>query len=275
MNREAHVGKGWVRDGVLSTLSKEPATLTEVARKLGVSKSTASYHLALLLQRGVIEEVDSGVARGGVASRRFALRGGSVVVFPTQAQEESELRKLREAFDLQLLALQGSASATNVVGLQVLLYKMYVHMFKITRSEHRRLMIEYGSRAGGALAKHVGGPPSGQAMPSIASFLRESGIGDVDLVGIPGSTVSVLVSSACIGSDYHAGNSCYFLEGFLGGLVAAKMGAQVKVGRLEVPGLSSCCLAVGRVKRLDLGWLSEALLSSPRYSAIYRGRRGG
>ncbi|HYC26891.1 MAG TPA: hypothetical protein VEB67_02570, partial [Nitrososphaerales archaeon] len=221
-----------------------------------------------------IAEVDSEVARGGVPSRKYSLKEGSLVVFPTSSDEESELRRLREVFDLQLLSIQRGGGPVTGEDLEVLLYKMFLHLFRVTRSEHRVLMVEYGARAGTSLASRVKSPSSGQALGAIAVHFREQGIADADLLEIPGSGVHVLVSSACIGSDYHRGNSCYFLEGFLAGLVGAKMGTQVKVGRLEVPGVSSCCLAVGRVKKLDQRWLAEAVLSSPRYSAIYRAGGG-
>ena len=77
--RSAPVGKGWVREGILSGLSVEPSTLTEVSRKLGVSQSTASYHLSLIMDRGVIEVVDSEVGTGGVQMKRYGLKEGSLV----------------------------------------------------------------------------------------------------------------------------------------------------------------------------------------------------
>ncbi|HZW84880.1 MAG TPA: winged helix-turn-helix domain-containing protein [Nitrososphaerales archaeon] len=263
-----------MREEILRVLSKGPSTLTEIAMELGISKSTASYHLALLSEHGVVEPVATRVGRGGVSVVRYGLRSGSLVLFGGGSKEEEELRRLRETFDVETLGWNSSKSETNLVEVQTLLYKLFLRMFRTTRSEHRSIMLEYGERVGSLMSRRVQATSSRQALLGIASFLRESGIAEVDLVEIPSSTVSVLVSSVCIGSDLHVGNSCYFLEGIITGMVREKLGASAVVGRIDVPGLSGCCFATGRVKSLDSNWLAEALLSSPRYSSIGRARGG-
>lgn len=266
------VPKGWVREGILSALSKEPATLTEVAQGLRISKSTASYHLSLLSKRGVIEPVSTRMGRGGVKVVRYGLRSGTFVLFGGAREEENELRRMRETFDLETLGWK-DRSQLGVSQVQTLLYKLFLLMFRITRSEHRRLMLDYGERTGSLLAGRVHATSARQASLAVATFLRETGMSDADLVEFPGSAVSALISSVCIGSEYHIGNSCYFLEGMVGGMVRGKIGAGVAVERVEVPGISGCCIATGRVKSIDQAWLGEALVSSPRYSSINRGER--
>jgi DNA-binding transcriptional ArsR family regulator len=266
------LNKGWVREAVLSSLTVAPMTLTEISSKLGVSKSTASYHLSLLKGKGAIEMVGSAPGKGGVVAKRYALRGGSVVLVPGVQDEEAELARLRETFDLEELAWRSKPGEVGADGLQRLLYKMFLHLFRITRTGHRTLMEEYGRRAGGTLAGWVPTSPSRVALLNVVSYLRSSGIADADLVEVPDTPVTVLVSSSCLGSTAHPGNACYFFEGLLKGILGAKIGTGVKVGRVEVSGFPGCCLAVGRVKSLDLDWIADAVLTSPSYSAINRGR---
>src|SRR2546422_3014139 len=82
------VKKGWVRDGILRSLAREPSTLTALASALGVSKSTVNYHLANLLATGAIEIVDTRVRRGGVVSNEYSLKEGSLVILPSADEEE-------------------------------------------------------------------------------------------------------------------------------------------------------------------------------------------
>src|SRR5712692_158702 len=99
----ASVKKGWVRDGILRNLARNPSTLTTLASTLGVSKSTVNYHLSSLLARGAIEIVDTKVGRGGVVSNEYALKEGSLVLLPSADEEEEELTSLEEVFDVETL----------------------------------------------------------------------------------------------------------------------------------------------------------------------------
>ncbi|MDA4127681.1 MAG: helix-turn-helix domain-containing protein [Thaumarchaeota archaeon] len=270
----AHVDKGWVREGILSALSIEPATLTEVSRKLGVAKSTASYHLSQLVGRGVIEVVDSWVGRGGVQVKRYGLKEGSLVTLLSRGEEEAELGRLRETFDLKALAWESSMGAIGVEEVQSLLYRMFLHLFKIARSQHRALMREYGDRVGAILAKRLTRAPPIRALSGLVEYLSTGGISDLDMVRIPNSAVSVMVLNTCIGSTTHQTNSCYFLEGIIEGAAKSLLGPSIKVGRVYVPRLPSCVIAIGRVRTLDLGRLADTVLESPRYSGTRRGAPG-
>ncbi len=272
-SQSAQVAKGWVREGVLSSLAVEPSTLTEVSRRLGVSKSTASYHLSQLMARGAVEIVGSRKGKGGVVMKRYGLKQGSLVTLMTTKDEEAELARLRETFDLQVLSWESSAGTVDLGKVQSLLYRMFLHMFKIARSEHRALMLEYGRRAGAAIASRAPAVVSKEVPRWTTEYLDDRGLADTDLLELPDSPVSVIISSACIGSTSHQNNSCYFLEGIVEGIVRAKMGPNVKVGRVAVPGVSSCMIAVGRVKKLDPGWVADAVLTSPGHSLLSHGGR--
>ncbi len=270
----AKVAKGWVREGILSWLATRPSTLTEVSRTLGVSKSTASYHLSLLMGKGAVEVVDSRIGRGGAEVKLYGLREGSQITLLSREDEEAELTLLRETFDLGMLAWQ-SSDAIGLEQAQGLLYRMFLHLFRISKSEHTSLMRQYGTTAGAVIARRLPQTRNRDVLPRLAAEFTRTGFSDADVMEIPDTSISVLVSNVCLGSASHASNACHFLEGMVEGAVREMSGPSVRVGRVTVPGVASCLIAVGRVKRFEQEWLAEAILTSSSYAAINRGRYGG
>ena len=266
--------KGWVREGILSALSIEPATVTELASRIGIAKSTASYHLSLLQSRGVVQVIDSEEGRGGVQMKRFALNEGSYVTLLSRKEEEVELGRLRETFDLHALSWESSDANLDLQEAQGLLYRMFLHLFRVSRSQHSTLMREYGRRTGATLARRFPERPLKEGLLGLTSLLADSGLSESDMVEVPNSGVSVIVSNTCIGSTFHPTNACYFLEGIVEGAIAANQGPNVRVGRITVSGVPSCLFAVGRVKRFEGDWLADAFLTTSVYAAINRGKRG-
>ncbi len=219
--------------------------------------------------------VDSSQGKGGVQLKRFGLREGSYVTLLSRREEEAELGRLRETYDLCALSWGRSADSLDGEKLQGLLYRMFLHLFRISRSEHGRLLREYGAHAGDDLASQLPDLPLHGTIAGLTAELARRGISDSDLLEIPRSAVNVIVSNTCIGSTFHPSNSCYFLEGLIDGAVRTKLGQNVKVERLAVPGLPSCVIAVGRAKRMDPQWLSDAVLGSSNYAVINRGPQKG
>src|SRR3989442_15460788 len=151
------VKKGWVRDGILRSLARNPSTLPALVSALGFSKSTVNYHMATLLARGDIEVVDTRVGRGGVVSYEYSLKEGSLVILPSADEEEEELTSIEEVFGVETL-LWGTASELPEGGkFEVLLYKLFLRLFKISKSEHGTLLEGYGYRAGSMLSQAVKG----------------------------------------------------------------------------------------------------------------------
>ena len=258
----ASVKKGWVRDGILRSLARNPSTLTALASALGVSKSTVNYHLANLLARGAIEIVDTRVGRGGVVSNEYSLKEGSLVILPSADEEEEDLTSLEEVFGVETL-LWGTASELPDGGrFEVLLYKLFLRLFKISKSEHRTLLEGYGYRAGSTLSHAVGGRNVRETLRELADEMGKREIASAQVIEMRGTRTAVLVLEKCLGSTDHPGYACHFLEGFIRGIVQPKHGAGQRVERLDVD-LPACCLAVGRPKHASLEWLKEAVMHHP------------
>src|SRR5271154_5359571 len=96
--------KGWVRDAILSFLARRPGTSTEIARELGVSKATVSYHTKALIRRDMIEIADIKSIRGGVYSKSYALKRGALALVRRRDEQEGSLTKLDDAFERLLMS---------------------------------------------------------------------------------------------------------------------------------------------------------------------------
>src|SRR2546428_2916820 len=118
------VKKGWVRDGILRSLARNPSTLTALASALGVSKSTVNYHLANLLARGAIEIVDTRVGRGGVVSNEYFFKEGSLVILPSADEEEEEVKSLEGGLGVEALLLGTADEPPQGGRVEGLLYQL-------------------------------------------------------------------------------------------------------------------------------------------------------
>src|SRR5712691_6689627 len=256
------VKKGWVREGILRNLARNPSTLTSLASALGVSKSTVNYHLSSLLSRGAIEIVDTKVGRGGVVSNEYALKQGSLVLLPSIDEERKELRSLEEVFDVETLTWATASDLPSGEKFEVLLYKLFLHLFRISKSEHRALLRGYGHRAGTLVSHSVSGGNPRESIRRLAREMARRGIASARLLELTGTRTVVLISGRCLSSSDHRSYGCYFLEGLVAGVLQTRYGAGQTVERLELD-LSACCLVVGRPKHTTLEWVKEAVLSQP------------
>ena len=258
----ASVKKGWVRHGILRNLARNPSNLTALASALGVSKSTVNYHLANLLARGAIEIVDTRVGRGGVVSNEYSLKEGSLVILPSADEEENELTSLEETFGVETLLWETASGLPEGSRFEVLLYKLFLRLFKISKSEHRTLLEGYGYRAGSMLSQSVGGRNVRETLRELTDEMGKKEIASAQVIEVRGTRTGVLVMEKCLGSSDHPGYACRFLEGFIRGIVQPKHGAGQTIERLDVD-LPACCLAVGRPKHASVEWLKEVITQHP------------
>src|ERR1700730_4711196 len=144
------IPKGWVRDAVLSSLSKGPKTVTEIAEELGVSKATISYHTKRLLRRDMIEIVDIKSIRGGVYSKTFVLTGDKTRLVMKRQERHEALTKVDEWFKKLLLSWHLEPKRTASDDVEIFLY----HLFRLlaeSGSIDKNTFEEYGKRVGSEL----------------------------------------------------------------------------------------------------------------------------
>jgi DNA-binding transcriptional ArsR family regulator len=240
-------------------LSTQPSTLSEISRRAGIAKSTASYHLFRLVAKGAVVPLGPSEQGVGTQTKRYGLREGSVVTLLSSKDEEAELARLRETFDVFTLRIRSNREEPTGEQIQGLLYGMFLHLFRISKGDHRLLMKEYGSRFWAAIADTM---PKGSLRETLLRFeaLRISKIGLTDLSNF-GATV--VISSSCIGSSFHPSNACFFFEGMIEGASKERHGPNSKVARIDIPGISSCVIAIGKGRKIDIPAVAEAVVASP------------
>jgi DNA-binding transcriptional ArsR family regulator len=84
-----------IRFRIFEILREGPSTATRLARRLGESRGSASYHLRLLARAGVIEEL----AEAGTRRERWWQRPEQLMIIPTDADVEAR------AIDARMLAV--------------------------------------------------------------------------------------------------------------------------------------------------------------------------
>src|SRR6267378_7512940 len=142
--------KGWVRDGVLSYLSKGPGTTSEIARELGVSKATVSYHTKALIRRDMIEIADVKSIRGGVYSKTYSLKRGGLALVRRKGEQAGSLTKVDELFEKLLMSWHLEPKRKPADEIEIFLY----HLFRLlaeSDSLDEGIFEDYGRRVGSEL----------------------------------------------------------------------------------------------------------------------------
>jgi DNA-binding transcriptional ArsR family regulator len=236
--------KGWVRDGILSFLVKGPGTTSEIARDLGVSKATVSYHTKALIRRDMIEITDIKSIRGGVYSKTYALKRGSLALVRRRGEQGDSLTKLDEWFEKLLMSWHLEPSRRPSDEVEVFLY----HLFRLlaeSDSLDDGIFEDFGQRVGADL---IGASLNFTTMKSGLKGLSEY-LGTQNMAQL---TVEVkkgddprLVCAGCFENKEYGSLVCSFTKGLLTGAIRAKRGARQHLERLkQESGTPGCVYAV-------------------------------
>ncbi len=219
--------KGWVRDGILSILAKGPTNPSQMARELGVSKATVSYHTKSLVRRGMIEIEDVKSVRGGVYSKTYALRPGSRVLVHRLEESELSRTKLDELFERLLMTWYLKPERPPADEIKIFLY----HAFRLLgRSDSERNFEEFGIRAGEELfAKSLKFITTKAGLKELVTYLADKKMADMQISS--GKGHERLVCSSCFENDRHGGLVCEFTKGVIEGVLRARRGTRYKVSR--------------------------------------------
>ena len=236
--------KGWVRDGILSLLAKGPATATEVANKLGVSKATVSYHTKALIRRDIIEISDIQSIRGGVYSKTYSLRGAGPPLAGRRGEQEGALSHLDEIFEKMMMTWHLEPKRMPSDEIEVFLY----HLFRILTeadSLDRASLNEFGQRVGNLMiSPALNVPTMKRGLRELADYLSTEGMAEVSAEVEKGQEAR-LVCMGCFENRNYGGLVCSFTEGMLTGAIRAKHGGRPQLERLKrAEGEPGCAFVV-------------------------------
>ena len=234
--------KGWVRDGILSFLSKGPQNSTNMAKELGVSKATVSYHTKSLVRKGMIEISDIKSVRGGVYSKTFALKTGNQVLVHRMSEKEESLSKLEEVFERMLMNRHLSPERALADEIKIFLY----HAFRLLSeagSLDRGIFEEFGVRAGQELVSgSLRFDTLKAGLKEFVAFLGERKMADMRVES--GKNESRIACASCFESAEHGSVVCDFTKGVLEGTLRAKRGAKYTVEREESSEIPACVFTI-------------------------------
>lgn len=238
--------KGWVRDGVLSYLARRPGTATEIARALGVSKATISYHTKALVRRDMIEIADIKSIRGGVYSKTYALKQGSLALARRKDDQTGSLTKLDERFERLLMSMRLGSSRKPADEMEIFLY----HLFRLlaeSDSLDEHILEDYGRRVGdGLISPALRFTNLRSGLKELTEYLASEGFAEV-AASLRKGQEARLVCTGCFENKEHGSLVCSFTKGVLTGAIRAKDGGTLRLERVRPEaGTPSCIFALKR-----------------------------
>jgi DNA-binding transcriptional ArsR family regulator len=236
--------KGWVRDAILSYLTKGTGTATEIAKDLGVSKATVSYHTKALIRRDMIEIADIKSIRGGVYSKTYALKRGSLALVRRKGEQEGSLTQLDEWFEKLLMSWHIEPKRKPSDELEIFLY----HLFRIlaeSDSLDEGIFEDFGQRVGNDL---ISSSLKSVTMKGLLKELSEY-LGAEDMAQVTAEMRKgegpKLICMGCFDNRAYGSLTCSFTKGVLTGAVRAKRGGSSHLERLKhEDGAPGCAFAV-------------------------------
>jgi len=235
--------KGWVRDGILSFLAKGPGTATEIARELGVSKATISYHTKALIRRDMIEIADVRSIRGGVYSKTYTLKRGALALVRRRGEQEDSLSKLDDSFERLLMRWHLEPKRSQSDEIEIFLY----HLFRLlseSDSLDKRIFEEYGQRVGDELiATNLGFSNLREGLEELAEYLVAKEMAIASAETKKGREPKV-VCMGCFENKEYGSLVCSFTQGLVAGVVKARYQGSARVQRDPDTGEAGCVYSV-------------------------------
>jgi DNA-binding transcriptional ArsR family regulator len=238
--------KGWVRDAILSFLARRPGTATEIAKALGVSKATISYHTKALLRRDMIEIADISTVRGGIYSKTYALKQGALTLAGRKGDQAGSITKLDEWFERLLMSMHLEPKRKAADEMEIFLY----HIFRLlaeSDSLDDAIFEEFGRRVGdGLIASSLKFATFRGGLNELVQYLGAEGFAQVSASLRKGEEPK-LVCTECFENKEYGSLVCSFTKGILTGAIKARDGGTVRLERLnQRAGVTGCVYAVKR-----------------------------
>jgi DNA-binding transcriptional ArsR family regulator len=218
--------KGWARDRILSVLLEKPATLTEIAGRVGISKSTASYHMKGLVSKGITEIVDVENVRGGVYRKTFALRQGRTVITAPRENFPGSESQVAEQFQWLKLAW---AENPRVEDLIVFLYHVFLEQGGLSRDKLSETLLSFGKRFGSeVLGASLRSRGVEKELKELLILLNHAGAATCTIDSF-GSSGRVLACSSFLRTTDPASPVFSFLRGMVEGTLNSRHGGRYTV----------------------------------------------
>jgi DNA-binding transcriptional ArsR family regulator len=235
--------KGWARDGILSVLLEKPASLSEIARGVGISKSTASYHMKELVNRGIAEIIDVKNVKGGVYTKTFSLRQGAVVISEPRNSIRNVDGMVAEQFDGLKLNWSLKHRPEDII---LFLYHMFISLGGAQREQIGKTFFRYGKQFGReVLAPSLQPGKREQEVKEILAWLSRWNLAVCKIETSRQSEQTISCSNFFQSTDSNS-PVFQFLAGIIEGALASKHGDRYLVGEGDAYGTTPQLLITRR-----------------------------
>lgn len=222
------VKKGDVRRAIILSLIEHPLTVTQLAKTLGVSKPTVSYHMSNLKREGFVELRKVEVDKRGFQLRYYMTKE-SIKLRVINHKAEENYQKVASSvisqLDMELREKRLRELFSNYISISFLrmlhmaLYKSGVKLDEISRDCGRKVGKE-------VISKHIIGSTFKEILIDIGKFWEKHELGRVEVVemGENHATIRVYDCYDCANMPNIGETICHLDEGILTGILETKLG---------------------------------------------------
>jgi len=200
---------------------RKPASLSEIAAEVGVSKSTASYHMKELVERGIAEITDVKSVKGGVYTKTFALRPGTVVVSEPHAVAGGVGRSLVEHYESLKMNWTTDPRSENIT---IFLYQVLLSLSGVAREGVESALLHYGRLFGEeVLSPSVKSRGLARELREMVGWLERTSSATCSVANGDGGTKVITCPSFFRASEFDS-PVFKFLQGIIEGFLALRHG---------------------------------------------------
>ena len=224
----AEVKKGDVKRAIILSLIEHPLTVTQLAKTLGVSKPTVTYHISNLKREGFVELRKVEVDKRGF-QRRYYMTKESIKLRVINHKAEDNYQKVASSvisqLDMELTGKRLREPLSNYINisflrmLHMVSYKSGIKLDGVLR--------DCGWKVGKeVISKHVSGSTFKEILIDIGKFWEKHELGRVEVVemGENHATIRVYDCYDCVNMPNIGETICHLDEGMLTGILEAKLG---------------------------------------------------
>ncbi|MGH9920141.1 MAG: hypothetical protein ACRD6W_14910, partial [Nitrososphaerales archaeon] len=184
--------------------------------------------------------------RGGVYSKTYSLKQGSLALARRKDDQTGSLTKLDERFERLLMSMRLGPGRKPADEMEVFLY----HVFRLlaeSDSLDERIFEDYGRRVGnGLVSPDLRFANLRSGLKELAEYLTTEGFADITASMRKGQEPRI-VCAGCFENKEHGSLVCSFTKGMLTGAIRARDGGTLRLERMkQETGAPSCVFAVKR-----------------------------
>ncbi|MDG6935054.1 MAG: helix-turn-helix transcriptional regulator [Nitrososphaerota archaeon] len=209
------IRKGRVREAIISVLSHQPKSMTELSSELGIAKSTASYHLCRLLEDGQVTVASLTPVRGKAVIKKYTI----LRKFDNGVEAET-LRTLLGRVESERLNWSGGPDDLHPF-LVNLLFHSFRYLCDLNGMEHERILRRVGEMVGrDEISRLIVGTSLKQVLDSLFDLLSSSSISTG--LAIYTRSGANLTFSDFLDCQHFDSRIASFFEGLLSGILESK-----------------------------------------------------